>query len=91
MARVKILLADDHTLFSDLLRGLLEPEYKVVGSVSDGHDQDNNVRVQAKNGIDSILSICRCTEVLKLLFQLVAKFGKQCPIVISQKYPCWGD
>ena len=36
MARVKILLADDHTLFCDLLRELLQPEYEVVGIVSDG-------------------------------------------------------
>ena len=29
MARVRILLADDHTLFCNLLRELLEPEYEV--------------------------------------------------------------
>jgi DNA-binding NarL/FixJ family response regulator len=38
MARVRILLADDHTLFCNLLRELLEPEYEVVGSVSDGRE-----------------------------------------------------
>jgi DNA-binding NarL/FixJ family response regulator len=38
MARVRILLADDHTLFCNLLRELLEPKYEVVGSVSDGHE-----------------------------------------------------
>ena len=38
MTRVKILLADDHTLFCNLLRDLLEPEYEVVGSVSDGRE-----------------------------------------------------
>jgi hypothetical protein len=27
MARVRILLADDHTLFCNMLRDLLEPEY----------------------------------------------------------------
>ena len=37
MGRPKILLADDHTLFCSLLGDLLEPEYEVVGSVSDGH------------------------------------------------------
>ena len=31
-------LADDHTLFCNLLRDLLEPEYEVVGSVSDGRE-----------------------------------------------------
>lgn len=38
MARIKILLADDHTLFCNLLRELLEPEYEVVGSVGDGRE-----------------------------------------------------
>ena len=36
MGRTKILLADDHTLFCNLLRELLEPEFEVVGSVGDG-------------------------------------------------------
>ena len=38
MARIKILLADDHTLYCNLLRELLEPEYEVVGSVADGRE-----------------------------------------------------
>jgi DNA-binding NarL/FixJ family response regulator len=38
MARVRVLLADDHTLFCNLLRDLLEPEYEVVGSVGDGRE-----------------------------------------------------
>jgi DNA-binding NarL/FixJ family response regulator len=38
MKRVRVLLADDHTLFCCLLRDLLEPEYEVVGSVRDGHE-----------------------------------------------------
>lgn len=38
MARIRILLADDHTLFCNLLRELLEPEYEVVGCVNNGRD-----------------------------------------------------
>jgi DNA-binding NarL/FixJ family response regulator len=38
MPRVRILLADDHTLCRLFLRDLLEPEYDVVGSVSDGRE-----------------------------------------------------
>lgn len=38
MKRIRILLADDHTLFCSLLSDLLEPEYEVVGSVSDGQE-----------------------------------------------------
>jgi DNA-binding NarL/FixJ family response regulator len=38
MPRVRILVADDHTLFCSLLKDLLEPEYEVVGTVSNGRD-----------------------------------------------------
>ncbi|HTZ49944.1 MAG TPA: response regulator transcription factor [Verrucomicrobiae bacterium] len=38
MARVRILLADDHTLFCNLLRELLEPKYEVVGCVNNGRE-----------------------------------------------------
>jgi DNA-binding NarL/FixJ family response regulator len=38
MTRIRILLADDHTLICNLLRDLLEPEYEVVGSVRDGRE-----------------------------------------------------
>lgn len=38
MKRVKILLADDHTLFCSLLKDLLEPEYDVAGTVGDGRE-----------------------------------------------------
>lgn len=38
MARLKVLLADDHTLFCNLLKDLLQPEYEVVGGVSDGRE-----------------------------------------------------
>ena len=38
MSRTRILLADDHTLFCSLLKDLLEPEYEVIGSVSNGHE-----------------------------------------------------
>lgn len=38
MARVRILLADDHSLFCSLLRDLLEPEFEVVGTVGDGRE-----------------------------------------------------
>jgi len=34
--RTKILIADDHTLVAEACRGLLEPEFEVVGIVADG-------------------------------------------------------
>ncbi len=36
MNRPRILLADDHLMLLDALKGLLEPSYEVVGMVSDG-------------------------------------------------------
>ena len=36
MTRPRILVADDHTLFAEALRNVLEPELELVGSVEDG-------------------------------------------------------
>ena len=36
MKRSKVLIADDHSMVIDGLRGLLEPEFEVVGAVNDG-------------------------------------------------------
>jgi DNA-binding NarL/FixJ family response regulator len=36
MSRIKILLADDHKMFSQGLQGLLEDEFELVGTVGDG-------------------------------------------------------
>lgn len=36
MSRARALLADDHTIFLDALTKLLEPEFEVVGVVTDG-------------------------------------------------------
>ena len=38
MTRVRILLADDHTLFLDGLRRLLEKDFEIVGTVTNGRD-----------------------------------------------------
>jgi DNA-binding NarL/FixJ family response regulator len=36
MSRTRVLLADDHTLLLEAFKGLLEPEFEVVGAVADG-------------------------------------------------------
>jgi DNA-binding NarL/FixJ family response regulator len=36
MKRARVILADDHTLMSDALKNLLEPEFDVVGTFADG-------------------------------------------------------
>jgi len=35
--RARILIADDHNLVAELCKTLLEPEFDVIGTVSDGH------------------------------------------------------
>lgn len=36
MKRTRIIIADDHTLLSDTIKNLLEPEFEVVGTFGDG-------------------------------------------------------
>jgi DNA-binding NarL/FixJ family response regulator len=36
MTRPRILLADDHTLLTDAFRKLLEPDFEIIGAVTDG-------------------------------------------------------
>jgi len=36
MARIRVLLADDHLETAELLRGLLQPEFDVIANVTDG-------------------------------------------------------
>jgi DNA-binding NarL/FixJ family response regulator len=38
MSRPRILIADDHQILAEGLRGLLEPEFEVVGVVADGRE-----------------------------------------------------
>jgi len=37
MQRTRIILADDHSLLSDAIKNLLEPEFEIVGVFADGH------------------------------------------------------
>src|ERR1044072_452408 len=36
MKRTRIIIADDHTMLSDTIKNLLEPEFEVVGTFADG-------------------------------------------------------
>src|SRR5213078_941217 len=38
MSKPRILIADDHQILAEGLRGLLEPEFEVVGVVADGRE-----------------------------------------------------
>jgi len=80
MARVKIVLADDHTLFCNLLRELLEPEYEVVGTVSDGRELLEaaetlrpdvvliDIGMPSLNGLDAGRRLKKTDPKLKLIY-----------------------
>ena len=80
MARVRVLLADDHTLFCNLLRDLLQPEYEVVGSVSDGRellkaaaslDPDVvlvDIGMRSLNGLDAGRRLKQANPKVKLIY-----------------------
>jgi CheY-like chemotaxis protein len=38
MNRARVLVADDHQILAEGVRGLLEPEFEVVGVVADGRE-----------------------------------------------------
>jgi DNA-binding NarL/FixJ family response regulator len=66
MSRPRVLIADDHQILAEGLRGLLEPEFEVVGVVADGrelvaaaraHQPDvivADVTMPSLNGIDAV-------------------------------------
>ena len=80
MARTRILLADDHTLFCSLLKDLLEPEYEVVGCVSDGHELLRvaetlrpdavvvDIGMPSLNGLEAGRRLKRANPKLKLIY-----------------------
>lgn len=80
MARTKILLADDHTLFCHLVAELLKSEYDVVGIVKDGREllaaaealsPDAvlaDISMPALNGLDAGRRLTKANPKLKLIY-----------------------
>jgi DNA-binding NarL/FixJ family response regulator len=80
MKRIRILLADDHTIICDGFRKLLEPEYEVVGTVGDGRallkaaaelNPDLvlvDVGMPLLNGLDAARQLKKRMPKLKLIF-----------------------
>ena len=80
MKRPRILLADDHRIVAEGLRGLLEPEFDLVGIVEDGRallDAAEKLRpdvivadisMPLLNGIDSVRQIKKTHEEIKVVF-----------------------
>jgi DNA-binding NarL/FixJ family response regulator len=80
MKRARILIADDHEIFSAAFRKLLEPDFEVVGCVSDGRmllkaTQElkpdvviADIGMPLLNGLDAGKEIKRLLPLTKLIF-----------------------
>jgi DNA-binding NarL/FixJ family response regulator len=80
MSKPRILIADDHQILAEGLRGLLEPEFEVVGVVTDGrelvaaakkHRPDlivADVTMPSLNGIDAAVQLHGAGVKAKVVF-----------------------
>ena len=82
-SRSRILIADDHNLVADLCRKLLETEFDVVGTVSDGRSMVRDavklkpdviivdVAMPVLNGLDAGQQVKEMLPAVKLVFLTV--------------------
>lgn len=78
--RSRILIADDHTLVADLCRNLLQGEYEIVGTVSDGRAMVRaavqlkpdvivvDIAMPVLNGLDAGQQVKEILPAVKLVF-----------------------
>jgi DNA-binding NarL/FixJ family response regulator len=80
MSRPRVLLADDHKIVTEGLKGLLEPEFELVGTVGDGRALlaaaeklrpdviVADISMPLLNGIDAVRQIKKVHEEIKVVF-----------------------
>jgi DNA-binding NarL/FixJ family response regulator len=80
MRRPRVLLADDHKIVTEGLKGLLEPEFELVGTVEDGRALlaaaeklrpdviVADISMPLLNGIDSVRQIKKAHDEIKVVF-----------------------
>jgi len=80
MSRPRVLLADDHKIITEGLKGLLEPEFELVGTVEDGRALlaaakklrpdviVADISMPLLNGIDSVRQIKKAHQEIKVVF-----------------------
>jgi len=80
MKRIRILLADDHKIFLDGLRSLLEPRFEIVGMVADGRALISfvqklhpdvivvDISMPLLNGIEAVRQIKKLNPQVKVVF-----------------------
>jgi DNA-binding NarL/FixJ family response regulator len=80
MPRARVVLAEDHAIVLDGLRRLLEPEFELAGTVSDGHSLVSLVRerkpdavvadigMPSLNGLDALRQIRKHDRTTRFVF-----------------------
>jgi DNA-binding NarL/FixJ family response regulator len=80
MKRTRVLLADDHKIILDGLRGLLEPEFELIGRVEDGRALVSaaeklrpdvivvDISMPLLNGIEAVRQIKKVDSQVKVVF-----------------------
>jgi len=80
MKRPRVLLADDHRIVAEGLRGLLEPEFELIGIVEDGRALLTaaeklrpdvivaDISMPLLNGIEAVRQIKRTNEKIRVVF-----------------------
>ena len=80
MRKTRVLLADDHRIFLEGLKGLLEPEFDLVGTVGDGRALVKeaerlhpdvvvaDISMPLLNGIDAVRQLKKSDHQIKVVF-----------------------
>jgi DNA-binding NarL/FixJ family response regulator len=80
MGKIRVLLADDHQIFLEGLKGLLEPEFDLVGTVEDGRTLVKeaerlrpdvivtDISMPLLNGIEAVRQIKKSNHQIKVIF-----------------------
>ena len=80
MSRSSILIADDHQILAEGIRGLVEPEFQVVGVVADGRELlaaaaelkpdiiVADITMPSLNGIDAAVKLREANVAAKVIF-----------------------
>ena len=80
MKRLRVLLADDHKIVLEGLRGILEPEFEIVGAMEDGRalvaEAERlspdvvvaDISMPGLNGMDAARQIKKMNEHIKIVF-----------------------
>ena len=78
--RARVLLADDHTIVTEGLKSILEPEFELVGTVQDGHAMlvaaeklrpdviVADITMPSLNGLDAVRLLKKKTARTKVVF-----------------------